>query len=228
MKRNNLFFLSYIIFIFVCATVRIFWDFPLWSAIVAAITTASCIFAVADIAGVVAIEYANDVGTYMPLLESALKTCEELEKIIIIHRAEVLQNKINDSKAVDIIMDGSKILGDTKQQLTCIIKGVKSKEKTAERCKWIESPLIVCGHLAFFCIISFAILNDFFASIQDYLTVFAFGMIMVTQYFSNHVKEEHIELEENYKKTNMLLKDVRQSFQKYSAHLHEEIKNYAN
>ena len=48
MKRNNIFMLAYIIFIFLCVEVKSFWDFPMWGKIIAAVTTASWLFAVSD------------------------------------------------------------------------------------------------------------------------------------------------------------------------------------
>ena len=48
MKRNNLFMLSYIVFIFISFVVRIFCEYPMWSTLVVSISVSSGIFAFAD------------------------------------------------------------------------------------------------------------------------------------------------------------------------------------
>lgn len=48
MKRNNLLMGAYIAFVFLCLIIRAFGEYPMWNAIVAAVTFSSAFFAYAD------------------------------------------------------------------------------------------------------------------------------------------------------------------------------------
>ena len=206
MKKHNLFLLSYTIFIFICLIVKCFWSYPLWGTIVAAITTASCILSCADITEVVSTEYGKDVKDFEPLLDSALDKCNYYEEFYSKHKASLEQKK--DNVIANILLESPGVLEDTKKQLIEIQNGLKLKKCVSNICKKVSGPLIVLGYLSFFCTVTFEPINGFLVPIQDYLTVFAFGILMLTQFWGNHVKEEHIALEQNYREGNRLLDDV--------------------
>ena len=224
MKRNNLYFLSYTLFIFICFVVKCFWDYPLWGVIVAAITTASCLFACADIAEVVATEYEKDVENFTPLLKSAMAKCEKFDKDFSQHKSFFESRAKENDELAGIVLEGINTIEDTRKELVKIKKGLDFKEGLSKLCKKITGPLVVLGNLSFFCTATFEPINGALVPMQDYLTVFAFGVLMLTQYWGGVVREEHIELEENYKEANKLLDEANEVLPEAFKRIKEEAK----
>jgi len=222
MKKNKMFILAYAIFIFVAFIVKLCWDFPMWSPIVTAITIASCIFSCADIADVVATEYASDVKDFTPLVEDAMEKCQHVEKFYSKYDTQLIYMKEHDDNMAEVLLEGPEVIADTKKQLTEINNGLKLKKVLSSICKWLSNPLIVIGFLSFFCTITFEPVNKLLVPVQDYLTVFAFGVMMLTQYCGNSIKEDHIELEKNYKEANTALDGINEVLVTASSMLEQE------
>lgn len=208
MKRNNLFMLSYIIFIFIAFCVKLFCDYPMWPPLVTAITVASCIFACSDIVDVVAEEYGNDEKSFTPLLESALEKCEHLATVFHSNVGKLQDYKEKGSYLAEVLLDGPTQLDAAKKQLIEIRNGINVKRTVSSLCNKLSKPLLVVGYLSFFCTVTFETINGILVPMQDYLTVFAFGLLLTTQYFGNYVREEHVELEKNYAEANALLDNI--------------------
>ncbi len=223
MKRNNMFMLSYTIFIFIAFVVKLCWDFPMWAPIVTAITVASCIFSCADITNIVAVEYAVDVKDFTPLLEHAMENCKRIEKFYSKYNAQLVRMSEYDNNMAEVLLEGPEVITDAKRQLTNVTKGLKLKKILLSICRWLTNPLIVIGFLSFFFTITFKPVNELLVPIQDYLTVLAFGVMMLTQYFGNSVKEYHIELENNYNEVNTILDGINEALAKASMMLEQEV-----
>lgn len=223
MKRNNLYFLSYTLFIFICFAVKCVWDYPLWGVIVAAITTASCIFACADIAELVATEYETDVNNFQPLLKSALDKCNKIDKFFSKHKSILEHQTENNEELVSALLDGPQAIENVKNELLKIQNGLNLKKRLSNFCKNIIGPLVVLGNLLFFCTVAFEPINSMLVPIQDYLTVFAFGVLMLTQYLGSSVREAHVELEENYQEANDLLDDTNETILRAFQTLEKEL-----
>ncbi len=208
MKRNNLFMLSYIIFIFLSFTVKLFCDYPMWPPLVTAITVASCIFACSDIVDVVAEEYGNDEKSFTPLLDSAMEKCEHLETVFQNNAEKLKEYKESGSYLAEVLLEGPSQLDAVKKQLIEISNGINLKRMVSSWCNKLSKPVLIAGYLSFFCTVTFETINGMLVPIQDYLTVFAFGLLLATQYFGNYVREEHVELEKNYTEANALLEDI--------------------
>ncbi len=206
MKRNNLFMIAYILFIFIAFGVKFFYAYPMWAPIVTAITISSCIFTCADIADVVAKEYGNDVITFSPLIESAAEKCQKLDGYI--KKNDILLTQSTENEIATVLLEGPETWGDTQRQIEKIQKGLEVKKKVSAFCKKAASPLVVLGFLAFFCTVTFESINMLLVPIQDYLSVFSFGVLMVTQFWGNWIKDEHIELEKNYNEVNKILDEI--------------------
>ena len=86
----------------------------------------------------------------------------------------------------------------------------------------MSKPLLVVGYPSFFCTITFETINGILVPIQDYLTVFAFGLLLATQYFGNYAREEHVALEKNYTEANALLEDTYKTTNDALAFLEQE------
>lgn len=208
MKRNNLFMLSYIIFIFIAFSIKLFCDYAMWPPLVTAITVASCIFACSDIVVVVAEEYGNDVKSFTPLLDSALEKCRHLETVFQSNTGKLQEYKETGSYLAEVLLEGPAQLGAAKKQLIEITNGINVKRMVSSCCNKLSKPLLVVGYLSFFCTVTFETINCILVPMQDYLTVFAFGLLLATQYFGNYVREEHVTLEKNYTEANALLEDI--------------------
>lgn len=222
MKKNNMFMLAYTIFIFVAFVIKLCWDFPMWAPIVTAITIASCIFSCADIADIVATEYGTDIKDFTPLVEDAKEKCKRIEKFYSRYDTQLARMKEHDDNMAEVLLEGPEIIADTNKQLTEITNGLKFKKNLSNICKWLTKPLVVIGFLSFFCTITFEPINELLVPVQDYLTVFAFGVMMLTQYFGNSIKEDHIELEKNYKEANTALDGINEVLVTASSMLEQE------
>lgn len=222
MKKNNMFMLAYTIFIFVAFIVKLCWDFPMWAPIITAITIASCVFSCADIADVVATEYATDVRDFTPLVEDAMEKCKRIEKFYLKYDTQLARMKEHDDNMAEVLLEGPEVIADTKKQLSEITNGLKLKKVLSNICKWLANPLVVIGFLSFFCTITFEPVNKLLMPVQDYLTVFAFGVMMLTQYFGNSIKEDHIDLEKNYKEANTALDGINEVLATASSMLEQE------
>lgn len=223
MKKNNMFMLAYTIFIFITFVVKLCWDFPMWAPIVTAITVASCVFSCADITNTVAVEYATDVKDFTPLLEDAMEKCKSIEKFYSKYDAQLIRMKEHNDNMAEILLEGPEVIADAKRQLIEITNGLKVKKCLSGVCKWLTNPLIVVGFLSFFCTITFEPVNELLVPIQDYLTVFAFGVMMLTQYFGNTIKEDHVDLENNYKEANTALDGINEVLATASSMLEREV-----
>ena len=222
MKRNNLFMLSYIIFIFIAFIVKLFYNYPMWPPLVTAITVASCIFACADIVDVVAEEYGNDERSFTPLLDSALEKCDQLEAVFQNNAGKLQEYKEKGSCLAEVLLEGPTQLDDVKKQLIEISNGIELKRTVSSCCNKMSKPLLIVGYLSFFCTVTFDTINSVLVPMQDYLTVFAFGLLLATQYFGNYVREEHVELEKNYTKANVLLEDTFNTTNEALSYLEQE------
>lgn len=222
MKRNNMFMLSYTIFIFVAFIVKLCWNFPMWTPIVTAITVASCIFSCADIANIIAVEYTNDVKDFTPLLDDAIEKCEGIEKYYSKYEAQFASMSNFPNEMATILLECPDVVADAKQQLVKVIHRLSLENNLSKFCNWITNPLIMAGFLSFFCTITFEPISKMLVPVQDYLTVFAFGVMMSTQYFGNTIKEEHIELVENYREANSILDGIQKILLEASTLLEQE------
>lgn len=222
MKKNNMFILAYTIFIFVTFAIKLRWDFPMWSPIVTAITISSCIFSCADIADVVAVEYAKDVKDFTPLIDAAMIKCKRIELFYSRHASQLTQMKAADDIMAEVLLEGPEVIADAKRQVQEINNGLKLKKIASDICKRLANPLVAIGFLSFFCTTTFEPVNETLIPIQDYLSVFAFGIMMLTQYFGNSVKEEHVDLEQNYNEVNSLLDEINGVLVKASTLIEQE------
>lgn len=222
MKRNNLFMLSYIIFIFIAFFVKLFCDYPMWPPLVTAITVASCIFACSDIVDVVAEEYGNDERSFTPLLNLALEKCGQLETVFQSNAGKLQDYKENGSYLAKVLLEGPAQLDAVKKQLIKITNGINLKRTISSCCNKVSKPLLIAGYLSFFCTVTFETINGVLVPMQDYLTVFVFGSLLTTQYFGNYVREEHAELEKNYTEANALLENIFSTTKDALAYLEQE------
>lgn len=228
MKRNDIFMLSYILFIFISLIVRCFCDYAMWAPTIAAITAASWIFSIADIFHTTAAAYLSDAETFTPLLDKAEKRIEHIEGMHQANEAYMNKAKANGIELANVLSEGPILLSHTKQELTSIKSNVKKKHSISKRCKSVATPFTMLGFLTFFCTITFETINHFLIPLQDYLTVFAFGVILLTQYVNNQLREQHEELEKHYQEANDVLENLDETVSSGFDHLRREVMTHAD
>lgn len=197
MKRNNLFMVAYIIFIIICVIVRLFGEFPQWQVIVAAITTTSWIFSLADFNYTAANEIHVISKNNLEFSESNIENIQNMLNAIDTlldeskdgsPEATEKTNHYNCIKqsAVKCMEDYKKLKSDTKRYN--LIANISAK---------IASVLTVVGFVAFFAIMSFDEFSKVFINRQDIMTVMAFVIILYTQYMSETSKEDRKKTKES-------------------------------
>lgn len=190
MNRNNLFMISYIVFIGVCAIFKIIWDYPMWGRIVAAITCSSWFFALADSE---ANEY-TDLDEYVKIYSNyGLQSSDKIKSVLDELNRKLLELKngeeaeSNDPNITERIRHFEKIIAIVKE---CDSECEEEKEKAQndqllmKRKEIMESVYTVVGFFSFFCVLTFETVANLAIDLQDQLTVYAFGLILLTQYIS--------------------------------------------
>ena len=209
MKRNNLFFVAYVLLIFICVIVKAFWDFPLWNTIVAAITVASLLLSMADLLKSQSTKQHEILIAQDDYTESATDEIEMIKKAIIIRQkqGDSFHESLFYSKE-----DNDSYHNSQMNLATHIEENLKKTQDRIKRYKkiirinnCISSVLYVLGFLALFCIICFDPISSFFSSYQDVLTVLAFGTILLTQLYEDVMNDRYKTIiERNNNSLNML------------------------
>lgn len=196
MKRNNMFMCAYILFIIFSALVRLYWNFPMWNALVSAVTISSFFFAFADDCAVAADDMKQSIKIRRRYIDTAKKEID-----FMIRRAEEKRRKcqlaVDDDRRGKIEAELTEIDENIKMALECrdIIKEVEidleKDQKKVSKNEKKASALALVGFFAFFCVMSFQTLNAITTQIQDYLSVCAFALILLTQYVSGIRRENN-------------------------------------
>jgi len=169
--RNSL-MLAYILFLIVCTiyhAVTIFFDisFPAWEKAVLAATIASYAFSVSGI-------FKFDVKIYKKCFEISYEDFI-LAKKQHAHEIERLPESQKRKELFDLYAE---IANDSIDHMLTAKKGMRKNDLTAF---WFE----VIGYLFFFSILVFEPLSAFLMSQQDLLTIGAFVIILLVNYFED-------------------------------------------
>lgn len=214
MKRNNYFMLAYILFIGFCIFARLFVEFESWGRLVAAITCSSWFFAMAD-------SHSSDVEHMQEYVDITTNYAKENIKSIntIISGLQERLAKLkcepeSDSKA---IAEGEQLVKDLEE----IKPYFHNKEKEAEkkrtkikRSSFASALYTVTGFFAFFLIMTFNTVARIAEAYQDYLTVVAFGAILLTQYFAPLQREQNAKKQAEFEEIIQHFKDVSARYEK--------------
>lgn len=223
MKRNNLLMLAYIIFIFICATVRFLGEFPQWQAIVAAITATSWVFSLADFDYTVANELHEISKDALKFSEFGIKRVQGLLKTAENFLSE---NKDKGNDELSEMEQEQRILyANTRQRGEACIKSYREIEATAKKSNHTAdiaekgaSILTVVGFIGFFSIISFEGISKIFINSQDIMTVMAFGLILFTQYMDEASKKKRKKFQESTNAVNDNWNALKKSFDLEASH----------
>lgn len=223
MKKNNLLMLAYITFIFICAIVRFFGDFPQWQVIVAAITATSWIFSLADFNYTAANELHSSSKEMLECAESSIENIQAMLNTIDVF---LVENKSEtENELLKAKQEQADYYGRARE---CAINSLDAYEKmkslakknnrTADTAGKVASALTVVGFVEFFSVLSFERFSKVFINSQDIMTVMAFGLILLTQYMAEVSKENRQKLRESADAINSGWNALRESFELEASH----------
>ncbi len=172
MKRNNIFMFSYIVFIFLAASIKMIYDYPMWSRVVVAITAASWMFAISDCCASLYAFQKNIYETFFPLLDKIKYNIEQVKTILV-------KKSYNE--------EITKVEFCEKDHKSLIASVTRSK-KIAKSLEILSLVLTFLGFLVFMCVLCFEQVYLFFFLRQDVSTVLSFGMILLAQFFNDYGK----------------------------------------
>ena len=228
MKRNNLLMLSFIILITVCALAKSFWDYPMWITVVSAITVASWLFALADLCFSQASAHIKMANEQLGDTEDSLTEVEMISKAVD-RRIVQLKNDKNyeESSLLHTKEDEIQYLSSVKSDLEDIGTGLQSYkdllekgQKGANTNKVWGCVITVLGFLVFFLTIIFNPLMEAPAEGLDEMTVWAFAIILFTQYMETLLEERREKKKQKSQKIVNALDALRKKFEsevKYNA-----------
>lgn len=208
MKRNNLFMLAYIIFIFVSSWLRVVYDYPMWPKLVAAITIASFFLIISDLVySLIKNTYENmqTETEYIAVIQEEFGAMQKYAQEYLKEKVD----KIDEIKKVKI--------EETIESMDGKLKSIRERAKNiinyCEKYKIVADTFTVLGFLSFFFILVFETVSSFIIGILDLITVLSFGFVLLTQYFSEKQINDIAEVVADYtgmKNSIMALKNYYQ------------------
>ena len=208
MKRNNLFMLAYIIFIFVSSWLRVVYDYPMWPKLVAAITIASFFLIISDLVySLIKNTYENmqTETEYIAVIQEEFSAMQKYAQEYLKEKVD----KIDEIKKVKI--------EETIESMDGKLKSIRERAKNiinyCEKYKIVADTFTVLGFLSFFFILVFETVSSFIIRILDLITVLSFGFVLLTQYFSEKHRNDIAEVVADYtdiKNSIMALKNYYQ------------------
>lgn len=200
MKRNNLLMLSFIVLMAVCAIVKSFWDYPMWPTIVAAITMASWVFAFADLFLSQASAISKIADEQLDGADVSLHEVKRIKKAIEI-RIEQIGEKAKGKESssapslyttedeLSHLNSSLKSVSEMESDLQAYTSSLRSGKKHSKTLCRAGCVLTVAGFLSFFVIVIFKAMQEKPVGDTDSLTVWAFCIILLTQYLENWLEE---------------------------------------
>lgn len=181
MKRNNLFMLAYIIFIFAACWIKPFWEYSMWNKFVAAVTVTSFFLTISD------------------LLYSLIRTSDEIMKFELRYISEVepefklMKKSLEDylkkglAKDKDCITNNVKILEQSFEAIRAYSNEIFERSK---KCKNVANIITVLGFFSFFLIFAVEQITSLIISGLDSITISAFGFVLLTQYLGEEKQND--------------------------------------
>lgn len=205
---------AYISFIIICTTLRFIVDYPLWNAIVIAITTSSVFFAIEDLFS----SLSSSLGSSIDIAENFLfESKEKNNKDLVFFeqvdkKAELYSGSKNDITSIKRSFDSVKVKAkEMEQELIDFEEGLKIKKKAKTKLRKTANIFAYLGFLCLLCVMIFTSNVNLSPLVQDIFTVVPFVTILITQQI-NTKASVLIKKEMSESKTVLLKQDeVRQS-----------------
>lgn len=220
MKRNNLLMGAYIAFVFLCFIIRAFVEYPMWNAIVAAVTFSSAFFAYADFffgyskslsdTCDIADEF---IGVTKKRLNAETKSFEEINS----QMDSIPEEKFDFSEMRETILPIQNKHDEMEVWIEGYVADIQDKRKKAKNNKFIADMLTFLGFLVFLCILVFLPITDAVVDAQDVLSVLAFAVILLSN-LNGAIQEEKLEKDriesqgakERYEECRIKLREMRE------------------
>ena len=221
MKRNNLLMLSFITLMAICAFTKAIWDYPMWTTMVSAITIASWLFAIADLCFSQSVAQIKIADEQLDDTEAALFEVEMISKAVDVRLKQLEEKSIVNGEPqlysnqdevrhfTSVKTKIQKIGSDLKRYRDQLVKG----RNGAKTNKIVGSAITAVGFLAFFLIIVFMPLMETPVEGMDELTVWAFTIVLATQYLENWLEEHREKKKVESQKNVNALEALRKSFE---------------
>lgn len=224
MKRNNLLMGAYITFVFLCFIIRAFVEYPIWNAIVAAVTFSSAFFACSDFF----FGYSKSLADTCDIADEFI--CVTIKKLNAETKSFAEINGQMDSISKEIF-DFSEMreaiipIQSKHDEMTSWIEGyaneTQAKRKKAKNNKFIAELLTFFGFLVFLCILAFLPITDAVVEAQDILSVLAFAVILLSNLIgtiqTEKLEKDKIESQsakKSYEECRVKLKEMRERVNK--------------
>lgn len=220
MKRNNLLMGAYIAFVFLCFIIRAFVEYPMWNAIVAAVTFSSAFFAYADFffgyskslsdTCDIADEF---IGVTKKRLNAETKSFEEINR----QMDSIPKEKYDFSEMRETILPIQNKHDEMEVWIEGYATDIQEKRNKAKNNKFIADILTFLGFLVFLCILVFLPITDAVVDAQDILSVLGFAVILLSN-LNGAIQEEKLEKDkiesqsakERYEECRIKLREMRE------------------
>lgn len=190
MKRNNLFMLSYIVFIFICFIVRIFCEYPMWNTLVVSISVSSGVFAFADYYSGKASSELSASKITKDLFARTEKCISDQLRIVDVKLKEQMSTEPMEQLGAECYIDEKNKLLRLKEENSAIKIMYEENNRQHKRFCNYANILNFFGYLSFFITLVFQTVSSVLSSYLDLLSVLAFGLILLTQYMTGRSEEK--------------------------------------
>ena len=204
MKRNNMFMLAYIAFIFIAVWTKPIYDSSIWNRIVGAVTVTSWLFALADTCALGASLCQEIVNEHKNPIDDMLLSVRDMK-----NSSTKLSNHILTDYYGELEKDSlDNILSRSEESCIRIKKTIRKCEISSNCFRMSGNVLLFFGFLAYFCVVTFEWFFNFFANRLDGLTLLSFGTILASQCIGSalieHIKNCGKEIKTIKENWNML------------------------
>ena len=230
MKKNNMLMLAFIIIMAMCAIVKQYWDYPTWPLVVEAITVASWIFAVADFLVIHSAAQVKIIDSLKPDVEWTLIEISRMKKAVDT-RIHQLQQKIaqqeknteptihyTDQDDLKYHIDTKEKISESESSATSISQIFKTGERRSRVYRKLGYGLTVLGFVVFFGIVIFGSLVERLGLSIDLMTIWAFVIILFTQYYDTVLDEAREKMKRNCEAIVKGVEALRKSFEEEVVH----------
>ncbi len=222
MKKNNTFLLAYIIVIFACTMVRLFWDYPMWSNIVIAVTISSAFFAFSDLYRQKSNSLTELTRKQTEDVERGIFETEQIKKnvqVLISQNEEQLSsNSAERQKLSEHFESASKRIEVIMNSYLEMKNQIPKASASANRCRIVSEIIELIGFVSLFAVMIFEPVAAIFEGSQDVLTVISFAVILSTGYMKNYTDEKTAIIVENSKRIHAGLETLKHSYKNEIEH----------
>ncbi len=198
MKRNSIFMWAYITFIAISILVRAHTNFPLWGAIVIAITVSSAFFAIEDFCSSLSKAYKDSLEITENIKSSVLTVAQE-DKVYLDKVDETIDKYRNTKYDISDIKASHQELRRMEDEIEDLANSMDEDCKRLNKATRIYTcASYVFAFIGFLCLFVILVTYTFFeipALLQEVVSVISFTIILITQQVCE-IMEDRIKLQQ--------------------------------